>query len=122
MRIPLLLLVSLCACATLVVPDKARIPIRSEPPGATVVLNGREVGITPLHVVIDTHREHAISLKKTGYLDGQCDLTTTVGAGYLIVDILLLPALLPIVIDAARSAWSTVDQEMCSVTLRPRPQ
>ena len=42
--------------------------MRTEPPGAEVLLDGASVGVTPTTVLLDTRQEvHTISLRRSGY-------------------------------------------------------
>ena len=48
------------------------------------------------------------------YPDGRhCVVESNVSVGYLILDIILLPAVLPIVIDAVTENWMTLDGDGC---------
>ncbi|MBN1422300.1 MAG: PEGA domain-containing protein [Planctomycetes bacterium] len=43
------------------------IQVRSEPPGATVYLDGREAGTTPARIPFSFYGGHEILLRRTGY-------------------------------------------------------
>jgi hypothetical protein len=50
------------------VPEQSRVPVASDPPGATVSLDGvRVAGVTPLDVALDPSVEHRVSLSLEGY-------------------------------------------------------
>jgi formylglycine-generating enzyme required for sulfatase activity len=49
------------------VPADGRLAIRSRPAGASVLVSGRYVGLTPLEVEVAAGKEHEIQLSKTGY-------------------------------------------------------
>ncbi len=48
-------------------PADGRLAIRSQPPGASVLVNGRYAGLTPVEVEVGPGREHDIQLSKAGY-------------------------------------------------------
>jgi hypothetical protein len=112
-----MLLMSQAGCATLLVPSTAHIPVTSNPPGATVLLDGQQLGQTPMVVQAANKNTHIITLQMDGYQEGVCQLTTGIGAGYVIVDVLL--GVIPAIIDLATNSWTDIDQGRCQVTLHP---
>jgi hypothetical protein len=113
----LLLMIQAAGCATLLVPSTAHIPVTSNPPGATVLLDGQRLGETPMVVQAANKNRHVITLHMDGYREGVCQLTTGVGAGYVILDVLL--GIVPAIIDVATNSWTDIDQRDCRVTLQP---
>ena len=49
-------LLSTTACATIVAGGPDRIPVASNPPGAAVIVDGVQVGVTPTEVTLDRTR------------------------------------------------------------------
>lgn len=69
---------SLGGCATLFGNHNRSVQINSNPEGATVTLNGMNVGNTPTHVVIQsTMSTNVISVKKQGYKVSQREIATS---------------------------------------------
>jgi hypothetical protein len=58
---------ALPSCATIVARGPDRVPIDSDPPGAHVVLNGRQVGVTPMAAVVDRDQGAEIRIELAGY-------------------------------------------------------
>ncbi len=59
----ILLVLFLCGCDT-----RKSFPVRTEPPGAEVLLDGALVGVTPTTVLLDTKQEvHTITLRRPGF-------------------------------------------------------
>jgi hypothetical protein len=66
---------ALSGCATVTGgtgPQKVK--VESEPPGATVLVDGRLCGVTPTFVALDRKVEHRIRLEKDGYKPAAADL------------------------------------------------
>ncbi len=60
-------------------PADGRIAIRSRPAGASVLVNGRYIGLTPLEVELPPGREHAIQVTKSGFEASHRNLTVASG-------------------------------------------
>ncbi len=108
-------------CATVLAQKTKTISVQSNPPGATVFLDGNPVGVTPGAVQVLNKSTHQIRFQLAGHQDGGCTLTSTVGAGWVILDVLFLLALVPIIVDAVTGDWGSVDQVECVRTLLPAP-
>src|SRR4051794_3113849 len=70
-----LTITALSGCATLTgghSPQKVKID--SDPPGATVVIDGQPHGVTPTTVALDRKVEHHIELQRTGCAPVTADL------------------------------------------------
>jgi len=105
-------------CATLFAGKTATVHVQSTPPGASVLVDGNPVGGTPGVVQVSNKSAHQIRFQLSGYEDAGCTLTTSVGAGWVILDVFLLVS---IIVDAVTGDWSSVDQVECVRTLRPAP-
>jgi hypothetical protein len=57
----------------------AKINITSDPPGATVYVDGRERGQAPLRITALTPGDHAVRVVSTGYLENQRTVTLAPG-------------------------------------------
>lgn len=78
----------------------------SSPDGAEVFVNGVPRGKTPLSLQLDSSHGQVITFKKPGYKDHTVTLTSQLGAGWLILDILFGITLVPIIVDAATGSWN----------------
>lgn len=90
---------SLGACATLFAPGPDTVHIRTDPPGAEVLLDGLTVGQTPTHVAVSRRARGNISLRHPAHPNVDTHLTTTLNGPVLIN--VLFPGLLGILVDAA---------------------
>ena len=102
-------------CATLFNQSRRTVPLSSTPTEAEVWINGSMRGITPFALELSNHDDHIVTFKKEGHSDVVCELTTSVGAGWVILDV--LGGLLPVVVDAVTGAWKSLDQGTCNVVL-----
>lgn len=66
------------ACGTLVYGFHEKIPVVSEPPGASVTVDGKPEGRTPLSVELSRGESHKIRIEMTGYVP--YEITTENGA------------------------------------------
>ncbi len=64
----LALIATATGCATAVYGTSEDIPVASEPPGASVVVDGKPVGETPLTVKLRRNDSHDIQIQKSGYI------------------------------------------------------
>jgi hypothetical protein len=104
------LAISLTGCATLFGTDAKTVTVNSATPGAQVLVDGQPMGYTPTAVTLDAHKDHSIVVRSARGETG-CRLVTSVGAGWVILDI--LAGFIPVVIDAATGAWATIDGTPC---------
>jgi len=102
-------------CATLFGPDKHRLAVASDPDGADVFVNGFRMGETPLELNLKADQSYTIEYRKEGYRNVARVVNTSVGAGWVIPDV--LGGLLPVVVDAATGNWRSLDTDMLNATL-----
>lgn len=102
-------------CATLFASKSTSVPAGSEPSGAEVFVDGNRVGMSPTTVELDHKRDHTVTFRKAGYKEVTCTVTRSVGAGWVILDV--LGGLLPVVIDAATGSWNSLKPKLCNVNL-----
>ncbi len=87
--------------------------------GCGTIINGSHATVTPPPggfvdgspgpVVASQQRSHEVI-----YPDGRrCIVESRVGAGVVIVDIIFLPLLIPIIVDAVTGNWRHLDAEGC---------
>jgi hypothetical protein len=102
-----LVLALMTGCATLFSTDTTTLQISANP-GQQVLLDGAPAGLSPTSIVVDNHRSHIVTVG-----NNSCYLTSSVGAGWVILDI--VAGLVPIVIDAVTGEWSGMDAEVCQL-------
>ena len=104
-------------CATIFSGGKDDIDLSSEPTGAKVFVNGLEKGKTPLRLHLKKGKEYGIEFKMDGYQSRNFTLSYSLGAGWLILDILC--GLVGIIVDAATGNWNGFDYDAYKATLEP---
>ncbi len=103
-------------CATLFGTRSVPVSFNSNPQGADVVIGGNSLGTTPVTVNLSNHVGHTVVLRLEGYQDFTCTLETSVGAKWVILDI-LAGGLVPIIVDAATGQWKELQTDVCNATL-----
>jgi hypothetical protein len=102
-------------CATLFKGSTDKVDFSSTPSQADVIVNGQLMGKTPIQLKLQSKQSYNIEFRAEGYQTKTVVLTTSVGGGWVVLDI--LGGLLPIVIDAATGAWYSLDQDHVSAIL-----
>ncbi|MDW7645473.1 MAG: PEGA domain-containing protein [Desulfuromonadales bacterium] len=74
----ILIIVALYGCATLVGGTNQQMTFQSEPEGATVKVDGRPLGKTPITITIDKKADQTLSFELVGYKTVSMPLSTTV--------------------------------------------
>jgi hypothetical protein len=81
----------------------------------------REVNMsvtTPFELKLKSNDQYRIEFKKDGYVTQPVTLTSSVGAGWIVLDV--LAGLVPIVIDAATGSWMYLSQDNVNATLQKK--
>jgi len=102
-------------CAILFSGTNAGVRMESTPDSVEVWVNGAKAGVTPCKIELKKNQEYSIEFRKEGYQTRTYRLTNSVGAGWIILDI--LGGLVPIVIDAATGAWYGLSQDNINAVL-----
>ena len=76
----LLLILSVMGCATIVQGTKQKIEVSSDPPGATVLVDGETAGTTPIKLKLSTPRNHILVFTKEGYKEEKVALSRALGS------------------------------------------
>ncbi|OLD74169.1 MAG: hypothetical protein AUI33_06455 [Ignavibacteria bacterium 13_1_40CM_2_61_4] len=102
-------------CAILFSGTNAGVRMESSPDGVEVWVNGAKAGVTPCKIELKKNQEYSVEFRKEGYTTRTYRLTNSVGAGWIILDI--LGGLVPVVIDAATGAWYGLSQDNINTVL-----
>lgn len=105
----------IAGCATLFNSGTKNVAMSSNPSAAEVWINNVNRGATPITLELNNHQSHTVVFRKEGYQDVACELTASVGAVWVILDI--LGGLVPVIVDAATGEWKGIDQDVCNVVL-----
>jgi hypothetical protein len=110
----------LSGCATITGGTRPqKVQIDSDPPGATVFVDGRPCGVTPATVALDRKVEHRIQLEKDGYVPTAADLKP--GVNPWIFGNVVVGGLIGIVIDLATDSERRLYPGDVDVHLHPAP-
>ncbi|MFP4527213.1 MAG: PEGA domain-containing protein [Candidatus Kapaibacterium sp.] len=103
------------ACGLIFSGTHDEVQMHSSPEQADIYIDGQYRGSTPMKLKLRSDQDYLVEFRKEGYETRTVNLTCSVGAGYVILDILL--GVVPIIIDAATGGWYTLDQYNVGVTL-----
>lgn len=77
-------------CATMINGTTQRVSVTSTPPGAAVLVDGKEAGTTPKTVILDRSRAHEVTLRMAGQPEYRQVLVTRVSRAFIGCDGVLL--------------------------------
>ncbi|TNF29286.1 MAG: PEGA domain-containing protein [Deltaproteobacteria bacterium] len=107
-------------CATLTNDTHDVVRITSDPPGATVDVDGQLRGRTPLELRLAANRPYEVRVAAEGYPEATRVVDSSIGAGYIVADILL--GLVPVVIDLATGTLWDLDPTDMHFQFAPLPE
>jgi hypothetical protein len=105
-------------CATLFKGTTQEVNFNSNPQKARVIVNGVEMGETPVVLKLETKKTYTIQFQADGYKPKTYTITNHVGAGWVILDV--LSGLVGVIIDAATGAWYSLDQNNINAVLEKK--
>ncbi len=109
---------ALSGCATITggtAPQK--IKVVSNPPGATVIVDGRPCGISPTILSLNRKVEHRIQLEKDGYMPAEADLKPRINPW--IFGNVVVGGLIGVVVDLATDSERSLSPSKVDVHLAP---
>ena len=104
-------------CGAIFTESSRQVSFNSDPPGAEVLVDGVPIGRTPMQAALSNRKSHTVVIQNAKTNAITCQLGASVGAGWIVLDILL--GLVPVIIDAATNGWTTLDQDACYARLVP---
>ncbi|MBS0632719.1 MAG: PEGA domain-containing protein [Verrucomicrobia bacterium] len=122
LQVTVALLLASCAllssgCASIVKGSTQNIPISSNPTGATVRLDGNNVGQTPTSITAKRKGDHLITIEKAGYQPESIALTRNVGGA--VFGNILAGGLIGWGVDAMSGAQYNLSPATINITLQP---
>lgn len=102
-------------CASMFTGTKQHIPISSNPPGASVTINGEPKGRTPISVDLTRTQYHSINLELDGY-EPYC-IQSTKGLNWVIFWNFFSPFYVGFIVDFADGAYAQIEPKEVSATL-----
>lgn len=103
------------SCATLFKGSSDDVSFSSDPSGTKVYVNGNLLGTTPVQLQLESKKSYTIEFKKEGFETKTVMLNNSVGAGWVVLDV--LGGLIPVVIDAATGNWYSLNQKNVNAVL-----
>lgn len=114
--IAVLVATALIGCATIFSPGPDPVDFGSRPEAARVIVNGQDMGMTPVTLRLRPEKPYTVTFRKEGYEDSTVTLTSHVQAGWVVLDI--FAGILGVAIDAATGKWKAFDEGQYFVELR----
>tara|TARA_B100000427_G_C15379307_1_gene538124 strand:+ start:33 stop:401 length:369 start_codon:yes stop_codon:yes gene_type:complete len=108
------LAIYMSSCATIFTGTKSAIQFNSKPSGATVYMDGAEIGTTPMTFQVKKSSDAMFSFEKDGYNKRTVSLQKSFNA----VSIINLGCILCWIIDVATGAMKKFDQKGINATLK----
>lgn len=105
-------------CATIVSGSEQDISIRSNPAGAMVLLDGMQLGTTPLMTDLKRKKRHTIKIQKDGYLEET--RSTKRGFNWWYVGNVLFGGIIGLIVDPCTGAMYKIDPDEINATLVPQ--
>jgi hypothetical protein len=105
----------LSGCATIFKGSTDTVNFASQPDKASVYVNGINMGKSPISLELKSNKTYNIEFRLDGYESKNVMLNNSVGAGYIVLDILF--GIFPVVIDAATGDWYSLDLDHVNAIL-----
>ena len=107
----------LANCATILKGTKEKVYFNSSPQDAELYINSQYAGKTPIKLKLVSKNKYRFQFKKPGCENYNIDVGNSVGAGWVVLDILYF--IVPAIIDGATGAWYYLDSNSINVSLTP---
>jgi hypothetical protein len=109
----------LTSCAAILNGKRDNLRLNSDPPGANVYVDGDRAGKTPCAYSVDATQDHHLDFRLEGYESVSRMISSSMGAGWLIADV-LFSGLIGVIIDASTHSWNSLDQRYVNVALEKK--
>lgn len=104
-------------CATIVNGTTQKISVSSDPPGATVTVDGNEVYTTPATIKVSRKRDHVVTIAKEGFATEQIPLIRTLSGA--VAGNILAGGLIGWGVDAISGAQFKIMPKTITVSMKP---
>jgi hypothetical protein len=102
-------------CATAFKAKTTQVAVTSATPGAAVLLDGKQAGVTPMTVEVSNKTDSVITVQANGR-EENCKMSSGASTGWIIADVLLTTGL-GILVDWATHNWNNVTPNNCHVSV-----
>ncbi len=103
-------------CATVFKGSTDKVSFSAKPEGTKVYVDGSMMGIAPLALELKSNRDYVIEFRNPGYETKTVRLNSSVGGGWVVLDV-LFGGLIGVVVDAATGNWNVLDQDSLNAEL-----
>lgn len=104
-----LVLVAGAGCATFIRGNTTTVTVRSDAPGAEVVVDGEPRGVTPMAMALDHTVDHDVVVR-LGAAERSFRLVSSIEAGWVVLNF-FATGIIGIAVDAVTGAWRGLSQE-----------
>lgn len=103
------------SCATLFKGTTQDVHFNSNLQKARVIVNGMDMGETPVALKLETKKTYTVVFRAEGYKPKSYTISNRVGAGWIVLDV--FTGLVGVIVDAATGAWYSLDQNNVDAVL-----
>lgn len=114
----LILCFSLNGCALILSSSYETVSFNSEPTGASILVNGDDMGKTPTKLELKRKNNHIIEYRLKGYETKTTMLNHSIRGGFVVLDVLF--GVVPLVFDAIGGHWFRFDKIDINMTLEKK--
>ncbi|HEY3802310.1 MAG TPA: PEGA domain-containing protein [Kofleriaceae bacterium] len=100
-------------CATALKSKTTQIAVSSTTPGASVMLDGKQAGVTPMTVEVSNKADSVITVRSADH-EESCKLTTSASTGWIVADVFITGGI-GIIVDWATHSWNNFNSTNCHV-------
>ena len=101
------------ACATAFKSKTTEITVSSNTPGAAVMLDGKQAGVTPMTVEVSNKADSVITVRGADH-EESCKMSSSASTGWIVADVFLTSGL-GLIVDWATHNWNNVTPANCHV-------
>lgn len=112
-------LTALSGCAAVFNNDFETVLVETQPPGATLSVNGKVFGKTPAKVQLTHDEAHVLLVELPGYETASATVGTHVGIAWVVLDILAIPTIIIPIVDAVGGYWYELDTNEVFFNMTP---
>lgn len=110
---------ALSGCATIFKGSTEEVSFSSDQPDTKVYINGQFMGKAPVEIKLQSKKTYTVEFRKDGYESKTVLLPNSVGAGWIILDVLAL-GFVPLIVDAATGNWFHLETDQVAAALEKK--
>ncbi len=106
---------TLGGCATAFKAKTTQVSVTSNTPGATVTVDGKQAGVTPMTVELSNKADSVITVQAAGH-EETCKMSTGASTGWIVADVFLTTGV-GLLVDWATHNWNNVTPNNCHASV-----